>query len=69
MIITSESNQSRLEDIRKEHLELSNPKNKNIDISNMPIVVYKGYTVHGDEPSGTNASLLLMYHLLASDSE
>ena len=38
MIITSESNQSRLEDIRKEHLELSNPKNKNIDISNMPIV-------------------------------
>ncbi len=69
MIITSESNQSRLEDIRKEHLELSNPKNKNIDISNMPIVVYKGYTVHGDEPSGTNASLLLMYHLLASDSQ
>ena len=69
MIITSESNQSRLEDIRKEHLELSNSKNKNIDLSNMPIVVYKGYTVHGDEPSGTNASLLLMYHLLASDSE
>ena len=26
MIITSESNQSRLEDIRKEHLELSNSK-------------------------------------------
>ena len=69
MIITSESNQARLEDIRKEHIELSNPKNKNIDISNMPVVVYKGYTVHGDEPSGTNASLLLMYHLLASDSE
>ena len=35
----------------------------------MPVVVYKGYTVHGDEPSGTNASLLLLYHLLASDSE
>ena len=35
----------------------------------MPVVVYKGYTVHGDEPSGTNASLLLMYHLLASDSQ
>ena len=69
MIITSESNQSRLEEIRQNHLELSNSKNRDIDVSNMPIVVYKGYTVHGDEPSGTNASLLLMYHLLASDSE
>ena len=69
MIITSESNQSRLEEIRQNHLELSNSKNRDIDVSNMPIVIYKGYTVHGDEPSGTNASLLLMYHLLASDSE
>ena len=69
MIITSESNHSRLEEIRKNHLELSNSKNRDIDFSNMPIVVYKGYTVHGDEPSGTNASMLLMYNLLASDSE
>ena len=69
LIITSESNQLRLEEIRKNHLELSNSKNRSIDVTNMPVVVYKGYTVHGDEPSGTNASLLLLYHLLASDSE
>ena len=69
MIITSESSHSRLEEIRKNHLELSNSKNRDIDVSNMPIIVYKGYTVHGDEPSGTNASMLLMYNLLASDSE
>ena len=69
LIITSESNQLRLEEIRKNHLELSNSKNRSIDLTNMPVVVYKGYTVHGDEPSGTNASLLLLYHLLASDSE
>jgi hypothetical protein len=69
MIITSESNHSRLEDIRKEHLELSNSKNKDIDVSNMPIVVYQGFSVHGDEPSGSNASLPLMYHLLASNSQ
>ena len=35
----------------------------------MPIIVYQGFSVHGDEPSGSNASLLLMYHLLASDSD
>jgi len=69
MIITSESNHSRLEEIRKNHLELSNSKNKNIDVTNMPIVVYQGFSVHGDEPSGTNASLPLIYHLLASNSE
>ena len=69
MIITSESNHSRLEEIRKRHLELSNSKNKDIDVSNMPIVVYQGFSVHGDEPSGSNAALPYMYHLLASDSE
>ena len=69
MIITSESNHSRLEQIRKQHLELSNSKNKDIDVSNMPIVVYQGFSVHGDEPSGSNASLPLMYHLLASNSQ
>ena len=69
MIITSESNHSRLEEIRKQHLELSNSKGKDIDVSNMPIVVYQGFSVHGDEPSGSNASLPLMYHLLASNSK
>ena len=69
MIITSESNHSRLEEIRKQHLELSNSKGKDIDVSNMPIVVYQGFSVHGDEPSGSNAALPYMYHLLASDSE
>ncbi len=69
MIITSESNHSRLEEIRKQHLELSNSKDKDIDVSDMPIVVYQGFSVHGDEPSGSNASLPLMYHLLASNSQ
>ena len=69
MIITSESNHSNLEEIRQQHLKLSNSKNEEIDTSNMPIIVYQGFSVHGDEPSGSNASLLLMYHLLASDSD
>jgi len=69
MIITSESNHLRLEEIRKQHLKLSNSKNKDLDVSNMPIIVYQGFSVHGDEPSGSNASLPLMYHLLASNSQ
>ncbi|MDA8935085.1 M14 family zinc carboxypeptidase, partial [Flavobacteriaceae bacterium] len=62
------SNHSNLEKIREEHIKLSDSKNEDIDVSKMPIVVYQGFSVHGDEPSGSNASLLLMYHLLASDS-
>ena len=69
MIITSESNHSRLEEIRKKHLALSNSKDKDIDVSNMPIVVYQGFSVHGDEPSGSNAALTFMYNLLSSDSK
>ena len=69
LIITSEQNHSRLEEIRKNHLELSNSKNRSVDVTNMPIVVYQGFSVHGDEPSGTNASLPLIYHLLASNSD
>ena len=69
LIITSQQNHSRLEEIRKNHLELSNSKNRSIDVTNMPIVVYQGFSVHGDEPSGSNASLPLIYHLLASNSD
>ena len=69
LIITSQQNHSRLEQIRKNHLELSNSKNRSVDVTNMPIVVYQGFSVHGDEPSGSNASLPLIYHLLASNSD
>ncbi len=69
MIITSESNQDNLEQIKKDHIELSNSKNTDIDVSKMPVVIYQGFSVHGDEPSGSNASLALIYHLLASNSE
>lgn len=34
-----------------------------------PIVLWMGYTVHGNEASGSSAALLLAYHLAASGSE
>jgi len=67
LIYTSEENHSRLDEIQGKHMELSNSPGTKIDFSEMPIVVYQGFSVHGDEPSGANASLLLMYHLAASN--
>jgi len=31
----------------------------------MPVIAYMGYSVHGNEASGTEAALLLLYHLAA----
>ncbi|MEX1203595.1 MAG: M14 metallopeptidase family protein [Ferruginibacter sp.] len=67
LIISSKENHSRLEQIRQEHLQLSDPiKSANANISKMPIVVYIGHSIHGNEPSGSNAALLTAYHLAAA---
>ena len=66
LYITSENNHSRLDEIQKEHLKLSDPnESSKVDISNMPTIVYQGFSIHGNEPSGGNASLLVAYHLAA----
>ncbi len=67
LIITSPANHARLEQIRKEHLELSDPgSGQQPDPGNMPVVVTLGYNVHGNESSASNASVLVAYYLAAS---
>jgi hypothetical protein len=58
LTITSAPNHDRLEALREAHLDGAGP-----------LVVWLGYSVHGDEPSGSNASLLAAYYLAASRSE
>ncbi len=66
LYITSEANHARLDDIQKEHYKLSQPdQSADVDISKMPSVVYQGFSIHGNEPSGANASMLVAYHLAA----
>lgn len=67
--ISSPANLKNIETIRKNHLDLSKPEvSATIDIENQPVVVWMGYSVHGNEPSGTNASVLFAYYLAASNS-
>ncbi|GHT62216.1 peptidase M14 [Bacteroidia bacterium] len=64
--ITSERNQKNLENIRQEHLQLTDANNsKKLDISKMPVVVNLMYTIHGNEPSGVNSALVVAYYLAA----
>lgn len=67
MIITSPKNHAQIENIRKEHLKLSDANQSNsLNLDNMPIVVWQGYSIHGNESSGSNAALLTAYYLAAA---
>ncbi|MEO9569583.1 MAG: M14 metallopeptidase family protein [Polaribacter sp.] len=66
LTITSPENHQKIEAIRQTHIDGTN--NSSIDVSNNPIVVYQGFSIHGNEPSGSNAALAVVYHLAASKS-
>jgi len=67
LTITSPQNHKNLESIRKAHI--ASTENNTVNTNDMPIVVYQGFSIHGNEPSGSNASMLAAYHLVAAQSE
>lgn len=67
LTITSPKNHGNIDRIKAEHVQLTDPEtSEDLDISSMPIVVQMSYSVHGNEPSGSNASLAVVYHLAAA---
>ena len=64
VIISSEENQSKLESLRQAHLEGAVSGDPDA-----PLVVWLGYSVHGDESSGANAAPIVAWYLAASQSE
>lgn len=70
LVITSPKNHQNLEQIRQQHLLLSDPaKSASLDIEKMPAVVWIGHSIHGNEQSGTNASLVSAYYLAAAQGK
>jgi len=67
LAITSEANQQQLESLRLAHLDAAHLDAAQADTEG-PLVVWLGYSVHGDEPSGSNSSMLAAYYLAASRS-
>ncbi|MDN3669458.1 M14 family metallopeptidase [Echinicola jeungdonensis] len=66
--ITHPDNMGRLEEIKSQRSLLRDPgQSENMIIQNMPVVAYMGYSIHGDEASGVNASLLAAYHFAAAE--
>ena len=68
LTITSNENHQNIEAIRKEQL-LATQQDRSSDYKKRPVVVYQGFSIHGNEASGSNAALLLAYHLAAAETE
>ena len=65
LTITAPKNHENIDKIRQNHIDATN--NPDIDISKNPIVVYQGFSIHGNEPSGSNAALAIAYYLAAAE--
>ena len=70
LTITSPENHRNLDKIKAEHVKLTDPSvSGSLDVSKMPIVVYQGHSIHGNEPSGANAGLLAAYYWAAAQGK
>lgn len=70
LIITSKKNHANLEQVRQQHVQLTDPvQSATLNTANMPVVVWIGHSIHGNEPSGSNASLLSAYYLAAAQGK
>jgi hypothetical protein len=67
LTVTSPENHQNIEQIRKQHVSLTETSGANAQITQMPLVVYQGFSIHGNEPSGSNAALVLAYYLAATE--
>ncbi len=65
LTITSPENHKNITRIKENHIYGTDNSAK--DVSKDPIVVYQGFSIHGNEPSGSNAALAVAYYLAAAN--
>lgn len=76
-IVTSPENHARWPEIESDLAKLSDPRKLGDDpraeteaiVARTPVVVWLSFSVHGNEASGTEAALPLLYHLAAADGD
>lgn len=66
--VTAAQNQSRLPSIRQQHATLVDPALPRSAAGDSPVVVWLGYSVHGNETSSGEAAMLTAYYLVANRS-
>jgi hypothetical protein len=73
-VIGSEANLRRLPEIQAGMTKLHDPRTLRAGeaqrlLADLPAITWLAYSVHGNESSGTDASLITAYHLLASKGD
>ncbi|CAB0150660.1 hypothetical protein PSI9734_01103 [Pseudidiomarina piscicola] len=68
LTVTTPENHQNIDALRDAHLAVADPT-RDGDPETAPLVLYMGYSIHGDEPSGSNSSLLYAYYLAAAQGE
>jgi hypothetical protein len=74
MAISSAANIARLNEIKADLAKLGDPRGVDSDeadrvLAGTPVTAWLAYSIHGDETSGADASMLVAYHLIASQSK
>lgn len=70
-VITSEENQSSIDELRNNNLSLANPDELSDDeadelLSEQPVLVWLSYNVHGNEASSSEAAMQTAYRMVAA---
>lgn len=66
LTVTSPKNHTNIDNIRQDHMALTENGSASLNVDDMPIIVYQGFSIHGNEPSGANAALAYAYYLAAA---
>ncbi len=70
LVITSPENHQRINEIKSNHLKLTdNNLNGSVEVQTQPSIVWLGHSVHGNEASGANSSLITLYHFAAAQGD
>lgn len=65
LVVSSPENIKKLDLIQKERQKVRSGEKLNEE----PLIIFLGYSVHGNEASGTEASLLSAYYLVAAEND
>jgi hypothetical protein len=74
LVIASEANIQRLDALKADYARLADPREVSKDegnrlASNLPALAWMAYVIHGDEMSGSDASLAVAHHLASSTDD
>jgi len=68
LTVSTPQNLQNLPQIKEQHLAFVDPNSGATNYNDVPVFINLGYNVHGNEPSSSEAALLMAYTLVASNS-